>query len=74
MFMLDLSEVLMYKFYYDYFENKYGNKSRALLTDTDSFTSEIKTEYVDEDFSHNKEILDFSNDSVISKYYYDSNN
>ena len=37
---------LNYEFHYDYIENKYGNNSRILLTNTDSFMYEIKTEYV----------------------------
>ena len=30
MCMLELSKVLMYKFYYDYIKNKYDNKSKLL--------------------------------------------
>ena len=37
MWVLNLSKVLMYKFHYDYIKNKYGNDSRLLFTDTDSF-------------------------------------
>ena len=37
MCVLDLSKVLMYKFRYDYIKTKYGNDSRLLFTDTDSF-------------------------------------
>ena len=33
----------MYKFFYDYIKNKYGNNSRLLFTDTDSLVYEIKT-------------------------------
>ena len=31
----------MYEFHYDYVENKYGNNSRLLFTDTDSLMYEI---------------------------------
>ena len=35
MHLLDLKKILMYEFHYDYVENKYGNNSRLLFTDTD---------------------------------------
>ena len=54
----------MYEFYYDYIENKYDNKSKVLFTDTDSLMYEIKTEAVQEDFSSDKEMFDFSNHST----------
>ena len=69
MCMLQLSNVLMYEFHYDYIKNKYSNNSRLLFTDTDSLMYEIKTEDVYEDFSNNKEMFAFSNYSTQSKYY-----
>ena len=63
----------MYKFHYDYIKNKYGNNLRILFTYTDSLTYEIKTEDVNENFSKDKEIFDFSNYSLKSKQYDDSN-
>ena len=54
----------MYEFHYDYIKNKHGNNSRLLFTDTDSLMHEIKTGDVYEDFSSNKEMLDFSNYST----------
>ena len=53
----------MYEFHYDYIKNKHGNNSRLLFTDTDSLY-EIKTGDVYEDFSSNKEMLNFSNYST----------
>ena len=64
MCILELNEVLMYEFHYDYIENKYGNNSRLLFTDTDSLMYEIKTEDVYADFSNDKEMLDVSNYST----------
>ena len=70
--MLNSSKVLVYLFHYDYIKNKYGNNSRLLFTDTDSLIFEVKTDDVYEDFSKNKEMFDFSNYSIKSKYYNDS--
>ena len=44
MCILELSKVPMYEFRYGYTKNKYGNKSRLLLTGTGSFMYEIETE------------------------------
>ena len=46
MCILELTNVLMYEFHYDYTKNKYGNNSRLLFTDTNSLMYEIKTEDV----------------------------
>ena len=66
MCILELSEVLVYKFHYDYIKNKCGTNSRLLITDTDTLMYEIKTEDVYEDFSHNNEMFDCSNYSTNS--------
>ena len=71
--VLDLSKVSMYEFYYDYVKNKYGNNTILVFTGTDSLIYEIKTKDVYEDFSKDKEILDFSNYLAKSNYYNDSN-
>ena len=41
MCILELSNILMYEFHYDYIKNKYGNKSKLSFTDTDSLMYEI---------------------------------
>ena len=64
MYILALIEVPMYEFHYDQIKKKYGNKSKLLFANTDSLMSEIETEKVDDGFSKNKEMLDFSNYSV----------
>ena len=61
MYILELKEVLMHKFHYDYIKSKYDNKSKLLFTGTDNLMNEIKTEDVYEDFSSDKEMLHFSN-------------
>ena len=72
MFILDLSKILMYKFYYDYIKNKYGHNSRLLFIGSDSWMYEIKTKGFYENFSKDKVTCDLRN--YLSKTnYYDSN-
>ena len=66
-----MSEVLTYEFHYDYIKNKYGNNSRFLFTHTDNLINKLK-QNVYEDFSNDKEIFEFTNCSVESKYYDDT--
>ena len=42
--ILDISKTLMYKFWYDYFKPKYGDRAKLCCADTDSFIIYIKTE------------------------------
>ena len=71
MCILDLSKVLMYEFRYYYMENRHNKNSRLLFNDTEGSMYEIKTEDVYENFSKDKDMLDFSNFSAKSKHYND---
>ena len=42
--ILDVSNILMYEFWYDYMKPKYEEKVKLCYTDTDSFICHIKTE------------------------------
>ena len=61
--VLDISKTLMYEFYYDYLQKKYGDKVKLCYTDTDSFIIHVLTE-------------DFYKDDVNERfvtYNYDEN-
>ena len=55
MSILDISKILMYEFWYDYIDPKYGDRAKLCYTDTDSFIINIKTEYFFEDISDDVE-------------------
>ena len=62
MSILDISKILMYEFWYDYINPKYGNRAKLCYTDTNSFIIYIKTEDFFEDISNNVErLFDTSN-------------
>ena len=49
MSILDISKTVMYKFWYDYFKPKCGDRAKLCYTDTHSFITYIKTEYISSD-------------------------
>ena len=53
--ILDISKILMYEFWYDYINPKYGDRAKLCYTDTDSFIIYIKTEDFFEDISNDVE-------------------
>ena len=55
MSIFDISKTLMYKFWYDYINPKYGDKAKLCYTDTDSFIINIKTKDFFEDVSNDVE-------------------
>ena len=57
----------MYEFDYKYIKNKFDAK--LLFTDTDSLVYEIKTEDVYEDFYRDKNLFDFSDYPLDSKFF-----
>jgi hypothetical protein len=59
--ILEYSKLLMQRFHYDYTKPKFGNKSKLLFTDTNSFCINIETEDVYKDMRENPELFDFSN-------------
>ena len=65
--ILDLSKYFMYKFHYKYIKDKFDAK--LLFTDTYSLVYEIKTEDVYEDFCQDKNLSDFSDYPLVSKFF-----
>ena len=57
----------MYKFHYEYIKDKFDAK--LLFTDTDSLVYETKGENVYEDFYADKNLFDFSDYPVNSKFF-----
>ena len=57
MSILDISKTVMYKFWYDYFKPKYGDKAKLCHMDTVSFIIHIITEDFFEDISNDVESL-----------------
>ena len=54
LYILELSEILMYELHYDYIKKKYDHKSKLLFTDTVGLLYEIYSEDVYEDSSSDK--------------------
>ena len=57
----------MYEFHYKYIKSKFDAK--LLLTDTDSVVYEIKTKNIYEDFYGDKNLFDFSDYPLNSKFF-----
>ena len=55
MSILDISKILMYEFWCDYINPKYGDRAKRYHRNTDSFIIYIKTEYFFEDISNDVE-------------------
>ena len=52
---LELSEILMYEFWYDYLKPKYGEKAKLCYMDTDSLIVYVKTDDIYKDISEHPE-------------------
>ena len=53
--ILDISKMLIYKFWYDYIKPKYGDREKLCYMDTDSFVIHIITEDFYEDIANDLE-------------------
>ena len=66
--ILELSKYLMYDFYYNVLQKRYGDKIKLLFTDTDSLCVEIETEDVYKDMQDDKQYYIFQNILKITFY------
>ena len=64
--ILGLSKLLMYEFHYKYIKSKFD--ATLLFTDGESLVYEIKTEDVYEDVYGDKDLFDFSDYTLNSKF------
>ena len=69
MWILHLSNTLMYELLYNYIKESYGKKGRLLFTVIDSLKQEIKINYVYKDSYKNKDLFDFSEYPENLKFY-----
>jgi len=60
MTILDNSKILMYDFYYNDLNKKYGPRCNLLYTDTGSLLMKIQTDDVDKDMEGQKDLYDTS--------------
>jgi hypothetical protein len=68
--VLELSKLLMYRFYYDTLQPYFGEKNIQLhYMDTDSFVLSVKTDNLEKDLSELKDGFDFSNLDRDSSLY-----
>ena len=67
--ILDLPKLLMYSFYYEVLQPRYGRSVRLLYTDTDSLIVYIETDYLYADMSDKITIYDTSNYSTSHHLY-----
>ena len=59
--VLELSKLIMYKFYYGHLKAKYGDRCRLLFTDTDSLCCHIETSDLYGDMANDMDLYDTSN-------------
>ena len=59
--ILELSKLIMYRFYYDYLKPKYNTCCKLLFTDTDSLCCEIETPDLYRDMAQAMDLFDTSN-------------
>lgn len=66
--VLGLSKLLMYRFWYGFIKEKYGNKARLGYMDTDSFIYHVETEDIYKDMAERPDLFDLNNSKTIGLF------
>src|SRR5277367_1356261 len=66
--VLGLSKLLMYRFWYGYVKEKYGNKAKLGYMDTDSFIFQTETEDIYKDMAERPDIFDLTDSKTIGLF------
>src|SRR5271170_3137750 len=66
--VLGLSKLLIYRFWYGYVKEKYGDNAKLGYMDTDSFIFQTETEDIYKDMAERPDIFDFTDSKTIGLF------
>src|SRR3989440_11125198 len=66
--VLSLSNLLMYRFWYGYVKERYGNNAQLSYMDTDSFIFQVETEDIYKDMAERPDLFDLNDSKTIGLY------
>jgi hypothetical protein len=66
--VLGFSKLHIYKFWYGYLKEKYGDKVRLGYMDTDSYIFETETENIYKDMSERPDLFNLNGDQTVGKF------
>ena len=72
--VLELSKLHMYRFHYEYIQEKYGTRAKLLFTDTDSLMYEIETDDAYQEMYNDRHLFDLAGYPRSSQFYDPANN
>ena len=66
--VLGLSKLHMYRFWYGYVKERYGDKAQLGYMDTDSFIFQVETEDIYKDMAERPDLFDLNDSKTIGLY------
>src|SRR5437764_4677669 len=66
--VLSLSKLLMYRFWYGYVKERYGDNAQLGYMDTDSFIFQVETEDIYKDMAERPDLFDLNNTKTIGLF------